>query len=218
MCGLNSNYLISFCGVHGAGKTTLEMLISEKYNLHIPTKSNLSPQRMIDYNGLFAYLDNYYFQVTKNTHNSLFCTSRFGLVDILIYAEALNKLDRISSIEKNDIIKKCVNYIEGYPFPKYLINLTCDFDILWNRIEERDKEYQNNFVRDKKKVQEITDEYHANFTCNIFSNKLLEEIISRYLLSDCLCVLDSSSKTPKELIDEIILWKNVFVDECELKK
>jgi len=207
MCGLISNYFISFCGIHGAGKTTLEKLISKKYNLHIPTKNNLSPQRMINYNGLSAYLDNYYFQVTKNTNNSLFCTSRFGLMDILIYAEALNKLEKISSIEKNDIIKKCINYIERYPFPKYLINLTCDFDILWNRIIERDKEYQNNFIRDEKKVRIIIDEYHTNFVCNIFSNKLLEKIISHYLLSGSLYILDGSSKSPNELIDEITLWR-----------
>jgi len=195
-----NNYIISFCGVHGSGKTTLEMSIAGEYNLFIPPKRTLFPLRMINYEGLLKYLENYYDQLNNiKLQNRCIITSRFGILDILIYSEALFTANRINLKERLQIISKCEKMIPLWPLPEFIINLTADLDILYQRLINRDLEYKNGIIRDIKKLNHVRNAYHDNIVMEKFSNQAIEKLIMRYKPFDKIITLDSSNKSHSQL-------------------
>jgi cytidylate kinase len=216
MFSLSDNYVISFCGVHGSGKTTLECLFADEFNLSIPTKRNLFPLRMINYEGLTEYLVNYYDQIKSyDNFDRCIVTSRFGILDILIYAEALLNVNRINRKERLQIISKCEDLIPLWPLPQYLIHLTAELNILHKRLTERDLEYKNGIKRDKVKINAIREEYLNNIEKEQFSNLAIEDIVINYKSVDRIITLDSSKILPNELFAIIREWSYLDLDFYE---
>lgn len=199
-----NKYMISFCGVHGSGKTTLEVKLAKEYNFFIPPKRNLFPLRMINHKGLLAYLKNYHDQLNTNARTDRYLiTSRFGILDILIYSEALFSANRINHKERLEIIRKCKELITFWPLPEYLVNLTADLDILYKRLINRDSEYDNGIVRDRKKLNHVRNAYQNNIVMEDFSNQLIEKIVIRYKKLGGIVTLDSSEMLPSQLFETI---------------
>jgi cytidylate kinase len=195
-----AEYLISLCGVSGSGKTSMEIDLAAEFDLNIPEKEVLFPLRMINCEGLIRYLNNYYKQIKFGSHgNRSFITSRFGILDILINTEALYKLKLITKNQKLDLLKECWELYPIYTFPKILINLSAQTEILVNRLKLRDKIKKQNIIREKKHIQFVRDEYLQNFSSFNFSNYMLEEIITSFHLSKTLLLIDTSYKTPNQV-------------------
>ena len=133
-------------------------------------------------------------------------TSRFGILDILIYAEALLNVNRINRKERLQIISKCEDLIPFWPLPQYLINLTAGLNILYQRLTERDLKYKNGIIRDKVKINAIREEYLNNIEKEQFSNSAIEDIVINYKSVGRIITLDSSKLLPNKLFTIIREW------------
>lgn len=196
---INKTYTLSFFGVHGSGKTTMKNLLVESLDFNVPRKNGMGVNRMINYKNLLLFLNNYMFQNKNLSKVKNNITSRCGLIDVLVYSEALNKIGYISNNEKTRIINFIEKNIDKFILPKYLINMKASPEILLNRLQSR-----NRFQHNINKIQAIYSEYELNFEFDIFSNHLLKEIITFYKNKQKLFVVDTSFHSKEEVLFQIL--------------
>ncbi len=135
-----ADYLLAFFGANGSGKTTVAELISRRYGVAVAPKRTSGSVRRLDYATLVEALRCYCEQaaVIKGNSSDRLITSRFGILDVMVYAYAFAEMNLIRPSELDDLAKRCARSFEDWPIPPCLINLTASDDVLLDRLAARD--------------------------------------------------------------------------------
>ncbi|MCP4654363.1 MAG: hypothetical protein GY856_02980 [bacterium] len=202
-----TNYLLALFGANGSGKSTVAELISRRYGVVVAPKRTLGPVRALGHGVLVESLRCYAEQaaVVKRDASTRFVTSRFGILDVMVYAHAFHEMNLISPSELDDLSERCACTFEGWPVPLCLVNLTARIDALLDRLTARDSTSVRSAGGDLRRLVTTVRRIYAAAVGedDESTSPTLRRILAPYRQRGTLYVLDTTNESPAETAAQV---------------
>ena len=140
---LNDNYRVAFIGTHGTGKTYVSNQLKKYFKVYSEAPFN-------EYMGKNCYLaetqlHNDYVSINNQLSSETeYCVSdRFGVLSVLLYSEAFNRMGWLSDEENLKIVNLVNDGNVDWVLPKRLLYIDETVDVLKSRIIKRGRKGLN---------------------------------------------------------------------------
>ncbi len=194
-------YSLSMTGVHGAGKKTLQAHLCEASETLRPVPLKLFQLgRMIDLEALYLFRSRCHQQhevveeIAEAGHHAV--TSRLGILDVAIYACAMQQFGRIPASEVIEFLEVLSGDLERLHLPHALIAMFCDAAQLQERLVARDAQKKLKAARGLKKLERMVNLVRGIFIDAIYPHPLVAAIVEHYRTTGALLVLDTTMRDP----------------------
>ena len=140
---INDNYRAAFIGTHGCGKTT--MLSSLEPYVKTYDEAPLNKHMGKNHYLAEAQLHNDYVSINHQLSSETeYCISdRFGVLSVLLYSEAFNRMGWLSNEDNLKIVDLVNNGGVDWVLPKRLLYIDETVDVLKSRIIKRGRKGLN---------------------------------------------------------------------------